>query len=79
MTGLVTSLTFMLWISVGYQVHKPPVAVKSKIGFSACNWNLTTTMVPPTTPMFAGNITTIPTTLSNMTTTLSSAADSSSG
>ncbi|XP_062594392.1 sodium-coupled monocarboxylate transporter 1-like [Saccostrea cucullata] len=47
-TGMLTSLVFMLWISVGYQIHKPKVATFSPISVEGCNWNLTT-KVPPTT------------------------------
>lgn len=38
--GMLTSLTLMLWISVGYQIHKPKVATFSPISVEGCNWNI---------------------------------------
>jgi hypothetical protein len=46
----------MLWISVGYQVHKPKVAELSPISLEGCNWNLTD-KVPPNS-FYVNNITT---------------------
>lgn len=63
-TGMVTSLAFMLWISIGYQIHKPKVATFSPINVTGCNWNLTTTPASVTsaivTTTVAGLATTTP-------------------
>ena len=37
---MLTSLTLMLWISVGYQIHKPKVAEFAPISVEGCNWNI---------------------------------------
>ncbi|XP_048760690.1 sodium-coupled monocarboxylate transporter 1-like [Ostrea edulis] len=77
-TGMLTSLTLMLWISVGYQVHKPKVAQMSPISLVGCNWNLTT-KIPPVThnSFYVNNITTQSSAFiaSTVNSTLSTAAD----
>ncbi|XP_021352815.1 sodium-coupled monocarboxylate transporter 2-like, partial [Mizuhopecten yessoensis] len=41
LTAVSSGLVFMLWIGVGYQVHKPPVSAFSTTNLTGCNWNLT--------------------------------------
>ncbi|XP_060075307.1 sodium-coupled monocarboxylate transporter 1-like isoform X1 [Ylistrum balloti] len=43
LTAVSSGVIFMLWIGVGYQVHKPPVAPFSPTSLVGCNWNLTDT------------------------------------
>ncbi|KAK3091104.1 hypothetical protein FSP39_017149 [Pinctada imbricata] len=73
-TGMLSALVFMLWISVGYQVHKPKVAQLSPTRMDGCNWNLTTTMAPVTVAMsnLSSFTTTTSSLMSNMTTTMTS-------
>ncbi|XP_069123546.1 sodium-coupled monocarboxylate transporter 1-like isoform X2 [Argopecten irradians] len=44
LTAVSSGVIFMLWIGVGYQVHKPPVAPFSATSLVGCNWNLTRDM-----------------------------------
>ncbi|XP_021352347.1 sodium-dependent multivitamin transporter-like [Mizuhopecten yessoensis] len=53
-TGMLTSLTFMLWISVGYQINKPKVTTLSVTDVTGCNWNLTTTAASILTTTVSG-------------------------
>lgn len=53
--GMLTSLTLMLWISVGYQIHKPKVATFSPISVEGCNWNISDKSPPPHLTSFYTN------------------------
>ncbi|XP_022318074.2 sodium-coupled monocarboxylate transporter 1-like [Crassostrea virginica] len=46
-SGLLLGLVFMFWIGVGAQIY-PPNNPKAITNISGCNWNITTTMAPPT-------------------------------
>ncbi|KAL5019106.1 hypothetical protein ScPMuIL_004828 [Solemya velum] len=58
-SGLLTSLVFMMWVMVGYQVHKPPVSTFSLTSLEGCNFNLSQSVANVTQTTMSSVITTV--------------------